>query len=391
MYTIEKQKYYIRKSKKNMRNIKDMIFERLEKMLPYEKYKSIRILYSKLTTLNKASRAKQAYFYSRKKSDEHYIIFRFCTSIRMLFSAGNQYVFMYDWAIQHDLIPVIDMELEYDYENYRLGRDNLWDYCFRQDITVSEALTKEWVLVEDIDVHGKNWMPETCLAINNEANDHAIHSKQENWREYYSKVHKFIEPCWKFQGNIIEAYNRDVKEKIEVGDCILGVFMREEFSVDALSYREGLTAEQMYKLHPLTYGIDDAIRSIKDLLNRWNCNKILLATMYQDTVECFKEEFGEDRLITIPRERISFVENIQESAKFWDYSNKDLYDYYSQKANIDYIERSISYAEEVLALSNCDYYVGGKGSGGAAALALNGGRYKDIFIWPDFHDSKGSY
>lgn len=369
--------------------MKKKIFAYLKRKLSYSAYKSIRMAYRDITGFKKMTReekAKQSYFFSRKKADDKYVIFRFIMPNYMLFAAGNIYAFMYSSAIKNGLIPVMDMELEYDFENYRLGKENLWDACFRQDVTVQEALTKKWVLVEDVYVD-RELLSEACMDINGDPDDHSIHSTMENWREYYAKVHEMIEPCWKFQTSIIGAYEKDVKEKIQMDDCIAGVFLRESFSREVEKYALPASTEAVYRRHPRTYGLEETIACVKEFMDKWGCNKIFLATVFQESAERFIQEFGQDKIILVPRERNSFAESMLAAKPIWDYSSKERYEQYvKENMGSSWEKTSVSYAEEVLALSKCDYYIGAKGSGGAAALALNGGQYRDIFILPDFHN-----
>ena len=44
---------------------------------------------------------------------------------------------------------------------------------------------------------------------------------------------------------------------------------------------------------------------------------------------------------------------------------------------------TVTYTEEIIGLSKCDYLIAAKSSGSIAALAMNGGKYKDIYILPD--------
>ena len=94
----------------------------------------------------------KTYFVSRKNSKKKYCIFRLEIPYYMLFSAGNLYLYMYNWAIDKGMIPILDVEYTYDFERYRLGEKNIWEMIFEQPLTVKKALNEDWVLVESIGI-----------------------------------------------------------------------------------------------------------------------------------------------------------------------------------------------------------------------------------------------
>ncbi|HBI63205.1 MAG TPA: hypothetical protein DDY31_18695 [Lachnospiraceae bacterium] len=66
-----------------------------------------------------------------------------------------------------------------------------------------------------------------------------------------------------------------------------------------------------------------------------------------------------------------------------DLREKECYDYGHIIESGERQEIQRKYVEEVFCLSECDYFIGAKSSGTIAALSLNGGKYKDIYILPD--------
>ena len=46
-------------------------------------------------------------------------------------------------------------------------------------------------------------------------------------------------------------------------------------------------------------------------------------------------------------------------------------------------KKDITYLKEIIALSQCNYFIGGASSGAAIALTMNGGEYEDIYLLED--------
>lgn len=363
--------------------IKNRVFELLEKKLQYNTYKSIRIWYEHLTTRDKKHLYRAAYFHKKKKNaKEKYCIIRLQAPGLMTFAAAIQYIFVYEWAKNKGYIPVLDLEFEYNYMHNRLGEDNIWEYTFEQPVSVAEALRKDWVLVESINV-GDKWLPQTCLDINGEADDHYLHAVQDNWRDYYRKVHEYIEPIWTFKKDIVKEYKRKYYGEIERSN-VLGVVLREEFSEEAQRMRSNSKAKECYNQHPSAPDLEDIIKTVKGYIERWNCQKIFLSTIYERSIRSFQESFGENFVLYVERERLSF-DITEESDYVIEMDAKELYDCCKKQ---DLLERSVKYAEEILAIADCQYFLGAKCSGTSAALAINGGKYKDIYILPDANNIK---
>lgn len=363
--------------------IKNRVFELLEKKLQYDTYKSIRIWYEHLTTRDKKHLYRGAYFHKKKKNaEEKYCIIRLQAPGLMTFAAAIQYIFVYEWVKNKGYIPVLDLEFEYNYMHNRLGEDNIWEYTFEQPVSVAEALRKEWVLVESINV-GDKWLPQTCLDINGKADDHYLHAVQDNWREYYRKVHQYIEPIWTYKKEILKEYKEKYSGEIERNN-VLGVVLREDFSEKAQQTRINDKAKECYNFHPISPDLKDTIEIVKEYMEKWKCQKIFLSTMFAESVSLFQEEFGKDIVFFVERKRESF-DIVKKSDEWIEMGEKEIYHYCK---NDNLLERTKKYGNEILTVANCQYFIGAKCSGTSAALAINGGKYKDIYILPDANNIK---
>ena len=359
----------------------------LKKCLPYEWYQVINIKYTHMTNKDKELSYKLPYFYSRKRSKEKYCIFRFARVNYALFSVANCYVFAYEWAVSKGYIPLVDLEHEYCFKAGRMDEENMWVLVFEQPISVREALKKDWVLVKGIERQDE-WLASTCMDINGEEDNHRIHIVTDNWREYYAKVNGYISKSWRFRQELLEDFEREYGTLFQTGS-VLGVALREEFSVDAEKLRESanVSAEtvRVYRKHPKTLGVMDVIKLVREYSDSHNCSRIFLSTMYEESLKAFVEAFGQ-RVVWVERERQSMNIN-----KFADFERNIEEQYYYAKATYSQVqvkEASITYVKEVLGLSRCDYLIGAPSGGTIAALSLNGGKYKDVYILSDLNKSK---
>lgn len=348
----------------------------LKSVLPYDMFKRIEIIYKHLKFKDKKRRFILPYFYARQKDNCKYCVFRYPIPNYGILAIAKRYIFAYDWAVSKGYIPVVDVEFEYCFENYELGENNLWDECFEQPLSVKEVLEKRYVLIEQMGAESC-YQEDTCRKINGNINDTSIHVIQDDWRDYYLKASRYIEKCWKLK----PVFEREIDEWCHnsLGNSIvLGVCLRENFSKDADKARTNETMIAVHKLHPSAPGIKEVIDIVDQYLEKWHCEKILLATMFEESVVSFKKHFGE-KVVCVPRKRANFQDSMQ-SEEIGLKSSKEWYDY--TKENSVYIDAK-SYVKEIVAISKCNYLIAAKSSGTAVALTLNGGKYNDIYILPD--------
>lgn len=355
----------------------------LKKCLPYEWYQVINIKFSHMANKDKELAYKLPYFHSRKRSKEKYCIFRFVWGDYAHFSAANCYVFAYEWAVRRGYIPLVDMEHEYCFKTGHMDEENMWELVFEQPISVREALKKEWVLVKGIE-RKDEWLASTCMDINGEEDNHRIHIVTDNWREYYAKINGYISKSWRFRQELLENFEREYGTLFQTGS-VLGVALREEFSVDAEQLRESVAVVRVRRKHPKTIGVADVIELVKKYVGKHNCSRILVSTIREESVNAFVEAFGE-QVVFVKRERTT-MDTI--NTPVWNMDVEERYRYLKSTQSREYIkEIAIPYIYEVLGLSRCDFLIGAPAGGTIAALSLNGGKYKDIYILPDFNKSK---
>lgn len=359
--------------------VKNYVFNFLESVLPYTIYRCIRTAYCRITTKGKANKWRVGYVYKwRPFSAKKYYIVRFSRGYYELFAAARAYIFVAEYVESKGMCPLIDMEREDDFEKGILGRNNIWELCFEQK-KIEDVLKENATII----VNGVNEtdlvLPETCMDINNNSMDHCIHAKERNWREYYRNIYKYVEKYWKINTDVIWKQENELEEVFK-REKILGVSLRENFSEEYFALLKTESAKAVYERHPLGPNVKEIIEIVKDCLAKWNCTKILVATLYEDSIKIFQEEFA-GQIIYTKRERLIMAESAKIVDKSWEKPECLL-----NNINIP-IEKDNTrikeYTREILLLSQCSYLIGAKSGGTIAALMLNGGRYEDIKILED--------
>lgn len=324
------------------------------------------------------------YFISKNKdAKEKYVIFRYDIRTYLVFAAGRNYLFAYQWAKKHNMIPLIDMEWEYEFEHFRIGEDNLWDYFFEQPITVKEAISKDWVLIQSLNARGLKLHPYDRL-YNGKKNDYFIRLADENWREYYQKIYPAIKECWKLNSEMEKKCDLTFRDLIDDKDRVVGIFLREKMSKDAEPFIKGKAAIEVFNKHPKTISVAEIIKLIEDNIDKWKCNKIFIATQYEETIDRFISCFGK-KVIFIDRERLP-LSSIGEEYDLFNLDNNAIHEKTQEDAGV-LKEQLESYITEVKILSMCNVFVAPKCSGTIAALVMNGGNYEDYISLPDLNES----
>ena len=367
------------------KKLKKLIYGFTKKILPEELFKKFVNWCHRQKFISGQDRYLYEYYISKKRNaNEKYCIFRCYTPPTGVLSTANVYIFMYEWAIDKGYIPIMDMEFEYDFMNFKLGEDNVWEDVFEQPLSVKDVLKKDWVLVKRQWV-GDAWLPKTCLDINGVKSDIRIHTVRDNWREYYSKVNTYTKKCWNFRKDLIEEFENEYSYVFKE-ENVLGVALREPFSVDADKIRKNPNAIDVYNKHPKVMGLNEIVEVIKEYIIEHNCSTIFVSTMYEESINLFKDVFG-DKVVYVNRERQSLDKL---DSPVWGMTAEQIYNYYKEIELADSRkDRNVTYVKEVLALSRCDYLIGAPCGASIAALSINGGKYKDVYILPDINkDSK---
>lgn len=356
------------------RYIEKTVLKIMESILPPTVYDRIVIWWRR--KINKVTGCyPEAFYFSKKKGKNKYCVVRYSIPTFALMAAGIQYVFCYYKLKKKGYTPILDLECEYSYQQGRIGELGVWDSCFEQSITAKDAVKQKYVLATG-NMYDYSGDKRIAKWLNGDPQDHFLHTKKDNYKEYYAKAKELTDPIWKVKGTIIAEIEEEVGDIIK-GQRILGVFLREDFSNDK-SYKDEKDI-QVYHNHPLLPTVQEIINIIKNDLPQWQYDKIYVSALYSKSIEMMKKEFG-DRVFYIQRENMLSLED----DRVMGFTNTD-FELYERMNNSRewYCKNNISYVKDLVALSRCTYFLGGPCSGSAVALTMNGGKYEDIYILED--------
>ena len=355
--------------------LKKIVYVIIEKMMDFMWFQSLWAWYISWNPKYDKERYRNAFFISRKRGNKRYCILRCQPSWAILAVARNT-LMSCEWAVNHNMIPVIDFEQGDTYRSGQLGKENFWEGIFKQEYSVEDALQGDYVFVGKINmIYSSNKIRKRLL---NSKNGGHILIKEDNWRGYYRHLNSYAQKWWQLRDDLKDSFTNTYRSLFKPDMKTLGCFLREEFSMP-----ENVIKGSKYEKHPHCMGVDEMIPIIKEYMEKWNCTHVFVASLYQDSIEKLKTNFG-DKLLYIPRERIWLSDWIEK----WK-CMRDKEDYEDYDETLKEKTRSIKYIEEVYGVSECDCFLGGKASGTLVACIWNGGRFEHLKILEDTHKATG--
>lgn len=326
------------------------------------KMKGKSYLLTKRKSWGKENKGKTYYIYRSGNTDVGILVFyaRILTNIEKI--------------LAENVIPIIDFEKEENFFHDKVGLENQWEYCFEQP---------EGIHIEDIRKSNK-----VILGGFQFHNETTIHMITENYREYYNKWNRIAEKYIPVRADLKKEWD-EFYEKLFSTDKVLGICLREDFRY---LHEENL---EISKFHPNEPILQDIIECIKEYKEKWNCKKIFVTTMFQETINILEEFFGED-LIYIERARekmadqayrnyIKGYQATKGSKKIIKYINEE-----TTKREVDGNRKDvvISYVKEMYGLSKCCSILGTRCGGMRVALIWNGGEYENIKTFNEEQNKK---
>lgn len=352
-----------------------------EKILPYTFYRYLISLWKRIKRKGKERSYQEEYFlkycpFSKKR----YYIVRLEYGTYGIFAAATKYIFAAERVRHKGMQPVIALQWMSDLGNGNLCGENMWELVFRQRGMQDILNRNAAILVSDVNACEILNMPDAGIAINEDPLDVSIHAKEENWREYYRRANKYVKKYWKFNRYILRETNKNSGELFCDGENVMGVALRENFSEEFYAQLKSMDARKIYRQHPLGPNISEILEIVEKCVIEWKCNKIFVASVYSDSITKFEERFP-GKVVCFERERMTVAEAIEEknsSRKMIASSLEGNQNYKNKVYNV-----AKEYAVETMLLSKCTYLIGAKSGQTSAALALNGGQYRDIKILED--------
>lgn len=247
-------------------------------------------------------------------------------------------------AVEMDYEIVVDMK---NYENmYQQNRkENSWEYFFEQPsgISIKEAYKSQNVILSAEAIPGKR-PNDTDEFYYNESN-------KKFWKELCKKYIRV--------NSNMNQYVKETKHKLfgaSENQKILGVLCR---GTDYTILKP--------KSHPVQPTAKQLIQRIQELKEIYRIDQIFLVTEDENILNEFKKEFTTDVLKFLDTKRFCGNEN----------------EYLANTMNRELVntkQQGMDYLAQILLLSKCDYFIGGRTSGSVGvALFTDGFEYEEYF------------
>ncbi len=362
-----------------------LVIERLLANLWFQKIWAIYVSHSRKYSTD---RYQQPYILSHRKDKKKYYVLRYVAPSYGIFAVARNALLECEWVEENGMIPIVDFEWEFFYEEKGVGHDNMWEYIFESTIPAQKINREKNVFVGGISLRNTNKKLEEKLMMTKKV----VSFADDDWKNYYKILNLYSNKWWKLNNDIEKRYKEKYSLLFKPNMKILGVSLREEFSMGKDEIR-GTTLGK----HPHQPSLDEMIAIIKEYKEKWQCSHIFLTTYMQDSIDRIKKEFG-DCVIYTDRRRVEF-NKWKQSRRLFENHMKDeksmgLYEWmnsedeYARIINTYDKETMVEYVEEVYGLALCDCLLAGKSGGALAACIWNGGRYENIEILPDSNNSK---
>jgi len=239
------------------------------------------------------------------------------------------------YALSNGWLPVIDMQ---NYPNpylapEKLGKENSWEYYFEQPlrIGVEQAYSGENIILSGVEAFPQLYEA-MCLLEN-----------QNNMLTEWRMLVKF--GLLKVKPTIYDEIINVRKKLFAPNDRVLGVLLR---GTDYLDKKP--------KWHPIPPPQEFAASTVAAAFQKWQCNKIFLATEDKSIVEFFKRVFG-NLCVTLDREYVDYK------------SGEDVALVRIDRPN-DHFLQGREYLTQIVLLSTCNSFVAARCSGTLGVMMM---------------------
>jgi hypothetical protein len=284
--------------------------------------------------------------FGEKNSDKTFLIIKINNSGLGLMAIYNCVLGYLRVAQNNGFIPVIDLK---NYKNGylekdELGKVNAWEYYFEQPTRFS--LDEVYQSANVIMATGLSPREASPIPLNY----YYLTNPKVRANKYYSIIRESI----KIKPEISEIIDENYKKLLE-GKRVIGVVNRGSDMINA-------------KGHQIQPDIQEVINKTKEMLLKWNCQYVFLATEEVRTLEIFKQAFG-DQLLFNKSER---VKTYEKGIPFTDVT----FGRENEK-----FKKGLEYLTTVVLLSKCNCLIGSLVGATAGALGLNMGSYENTHIF----------
>lgn len=280
----------------------------------------------------------------KENPDKIFYVIRRATCKVGLFSHVMTNIGHIKYAIDHDYIPVIDMQNNGNtyLEESELGKKNAWEFYFKQPCgySLTDISKSKNIILSDGLLKGRVDIPDAHMVYDE--------SKLAMWKDITDRYVKVLDKIMK------EVEER--KKEIFGDSRVLGVLARGTDYVKSKPRK-----------HPIQPETSQIIAKSKELMEEYQCDRIYLATEDLQIFHEFATAFG-DKLVSmeVKRYQAEKDENINDLMRF------------DQEKNV-YLKGK-EYLESILLLSKCNCLVAGNAGGTQGALLFSKG-YEHRYVF----------
>lgn len=312
---------------------------------------------------------------------EKYIIFRMHTGFGLGYLIPSM-IESFEWANEMGFIPMVCWSSPLEQMNdFRVNiPKNIWDCFFVQHFNT--AINGKTVLI------GNQYAVYTSDSVKRrlhvrEYDRGYMECDDPEWRDIFANYNKYFSKWFILKDVVQNNINDEWKDICKDGDKFLGVFLREEFSID----RSKLPKDDALNVHPWVMGIDEALKYIKEYKELTGCNKIYVASMFEDSINAFKNVFGDENVFCASRKRQQFKEFEQNRIELFKDGKKLEDAFKTNKSEMPFdLSSHTGYIKDIYFCAKCDSFAGHMCSGTRTALIVNGGKYTNYKMLPNYKD-----
>ena len=279
-----------------------------------------------------------------KNADRTFFIIRIDDPHLGLMAIYNCVVGYLRFAEKRGYVAVVDlMNFPNGYlDRADLGNRNAWEYYFEQpsSFSLKEVYeSRNVVFAAGISPKEAHPMVLSCLLTS---------------RSHASKYFSLIQSRLRIRDDVLRKIDAQTERLIR-GKKVIGVVNRGSDLVNV-------------KGHAVQPKIEEVIKKTREMLRKWDCHYVFLASEEAHVVEEFRSEFA-DQLIVNESKRVTVLA-----------PNTHLVDVSFGRENDKYL-KGLEYLTTVVILSRCNCLIGSLVGATIGAMEMNRGRYEHTYIF----------
>lgn len=298
--------------------------------------------------------------YGDADPDKVYMVMEKTAPYEGIFCDICSFLHGFAYAENNSFVPIIDRKYypSFLYQNIEhISLENAWEYYFEQPGGIALAeVEKDKKNIRRYRIDDSANLKAIGRSLQYSKNMHD--DELAKWRRL---THKYIRLNSEMKTRVKNAYS-DLFPQSK-SEKILGVSVREGYMIEI----EARLSHACYRTQPK---INVLLADVEAHMVQWKCDKVFLVCELYDTIDVFREKFGEN-LIVLKRDRRSYDDYLSDLKRgLWVRDN----------ASIE--ERQKQYITEIYLLAKCNSLLCGWSSGSSMAVML----HDDGFDHVEFYD-----